>query len=77
MKVEYTVDKIGNETIIRGRVINKSENGKKMPGVNLVIAGTTTGTTTDADGNFTLKIEKSTGQLVASCIGFETEKINF
>jgi TonB family protein len=77
MKVEYTVDKIGNETIIRGRVINKSENGKKMPGVNLVVAGTTTGTTTDADGNFTLKIEKSTGQLVASCIGFETEKINF
>jgi TonB family protein len=77
MKVEYTIDKMGTETIIRGRVINKSENGKPMVGVNLVIAGTTSGTRTDAQGNFIIKTEISSGQLAASCIGFDTEKINF
>jgi TonB family protein len=77
MKIEYTVVKTGNETLIRGKVLNKSENEKKMPGVNLHVAGTTMGTTTDADGNFILKIEKSSGQLVASHIGFETQRIDF
>lgn len=77
MKVEYTIDKKGNETIIRGRVTNKNENGKPIAGVNLLIAGTSSGTSTDEQGNFIIKTEISTGQLSASCIGFDTEKIDF
>jgi hypothetical protein len=48
-----------------------------MAGVNLVIAGTTSGTRTDAQGNFIIKTEISSGELSATCIGFDTEKIDF
>ena len=30
----------------------KSESGEPLPGVNIVISGTTIGTVTDANGNF-------------------------
>jgi TonB family protein len=77
MKVDYAVVKTANETIIRGRVTNKSESGKPIAGVNLLIAGTTSGTRTDAQGNFIIKTEISSGELSATCIGFDTEKIDF
>ncbi len=45
------------------------ENGQPLPGVNVVIKGTTEGTTTDFDGNFSIKVKK--GQtLEFSYIGF-------
>jgi len=54
---------------IKGTVLD--EEGTPLPGASIVIKGTTTGTTTDFDGNFT--IEASMGDiLVVSYIGFET-----
>ncbi|MDL5512840.1 TonB-dependent receptor [Arenibacter sp. M-2] len=54
---------------IKGTVLD--EEGNPLPGASIVIKGTTTGTTTDFDGNFT--IEASMGDiLVVSYIGFET-----
>ncbi len=53
--------------------IRKAEN-KPLPGVNVILAGTNTGTVTDLDGTF--KIPANSGdEIVFSFIGFETKKI--
>lgn len=57
---------------VTGSVLD--EDGAPLPGASIVIKGTTTGTTTDFDGNFT--IEASMGDvLVVSYIGFETIQV--
>lgn len=58
--------------VIKGQV--KTTDGETLPGVTLVIKGTTNGTTTDMDGNFTLKASKGE-VLVCSFIGFQTSEI--
>ena len=78
--VEYTVS--GNNVIlsVRRPVPPRSisgtvtdESGAPLPGVSVFIKGTTNGTTTDLDGNFTLRVpgEASSQRLVFSSIGFE------
>jgi len=50
------------------------EDGAPLPGASIVLENTTTGTTTDFDGNFS--IEASTGDtLVVSYIGYETKEV--
>ncbi|MEO9869393.1 SusC/RagA family TonB-linked outer membrane protein [Ekhidna sp.] len=48
--------------------------GEGLPGVNVVIKGTTTGTTTDIDGNYRLEVQDNT-TLVYSFVGFETQEV--
>ena len=50
------------------------DNGEPLPGVNVVIKGTTTGATTDLDGNFRLSVGDN-ATLVFSYVGFETQEI--
>ena len=40
---------------ITGKVVS-SEDGLGMPGVTVMVRGTTTGTATDIDGNFSLNV---------------------
>ncbi|GAB3225219.1 SusC/RagA family TonB-linked outer membrane protein [Algoriphagus aestuariicola] len=47
------------------------ETGTAMPGVTVVLKGTTTGTTTDLDGKYAISVP-SDGVLVFSFIGYET-----
>jgi len=49
--------------------------GEGLPGVNVVIKGTTTGTTTDIDGNYQLQLNDG-DVLVFSFVGFETQEVN-
>ncbi|MEP5612942.1 MAG: SusC/RagA family TonB-linked outer membrane protein [Cyclobacteriaceae bacterium] len=50
------------------------DNGEGLPGVNVVIKGTTTGATTDLDGAYRLTVEDG-ATLVFSYVGFETQEI--
>lgn len=61
---------------VSGRV-TATEDGSPLPGVNVVVKGTTTGTATDADGRYSLTIPASlaNGSLVFSFIGLQTEEI--
>ena len=52
------------------------ENGEPMIGVQIQIEGTSTGTITDFDGNFTLKAKKG-DVLVFSFVGYEDQKITY
>lgn len=49
--------------------------GESLPGVNLVVEGTTTGTISDIDGRFTLPGIKTGDVLVVSYIGYQTQRI--
>ncbi|MDT0649398.1 SusC/RagA family TonB-linked outer membrane protein [Autumnicola edwardsiae] len=49
-----------------------------LPGVNVILEGTTTGTTTDFDGNYTLEVEEDLGpdaRLIFSYISYQTQQI--
>lgn len=44
--------------------------GAGIPGVSIVAKGTTTGTQTDADGNFTISVPQNVNRLVLSAVGY-------
>lgn len=46
-----------------------------MPGVSVIIKGTTTGTVTDIDGKFAIAVPDGAGTIVFSFVGFETQEI--
>ena len=51
-------------------------NGVPLPGANVVVKGTSVGTQTDFDGNYTLEIEDSNAILIVSYVGYITQEIN-
>jgi len=58
---------------VKGKVMD--ENGEPLPGVNVLIKGTTVGTVTDASGTYNLTLPNGASQLVFSFIGFATQEI--
>lgn len=59
------------ETVVTGKVTDAAS-GDPIPFANLVFKGTTTGTTSDFDGKFTIKTSKATDTLIASYIGYKS-----
>ncbi|GAB3971276.1 SusC/RagA family TonB-linked outer membrane protein [Spirosoma terrae] len=59
---------------VRGRVISQ-EDRMAMPGVNIAIKGTTTGTTTDGDGNYTINVPSQESTLIFSFLGYVSQEI--
>ncbi|ELR71083.1 TonB-dependent receptor [Fulvivirga imtechensis AK7] len=62
------------QNFITGKVID-SETQVSLPGVHITISGTTQGTTTDLQGNFTLGVPAG-NQLTFSYVGYEPETIS-
>jgi len=60
------------QVVIQGKVVDKA--GESIPGVNIIVVGTTTGTVTDIDGNFSISAKPS-DVLQISFIGYETQLI--
>ncbi len=54
--------------------VTSEENGTSLPGVNVVLKGTTTGTITDADGAYSLQIPEAGGILEFTFIGLVTKE---
>ncbi len=48
-----------------------------LPGASVVLKGTTTGTTTDFDGKFTLQVPEGSGVLEVSFIGYNKKDVSF
>jgi TonB-dependent starch-binding outer membrane protein SusC len=63
-----------SETNITGTVTSVS--GESMPGVNVLLKGTTNGTTTDAEGRFSLAVPQPDAVLVFSFIGYISQEIS-
>ncbi|MCD9019321.1 SusC/RagA family TonB-linked outer membrane protein [Parachryseolinea silvisoli] len=62
------------ERTVTGRVTS-AEDGSGLPGVNVVLKGTTNGTVTDANGSYTLKVPAEGGILMITFIGLTTQEI--
>ena len=60
---------------ISGVVTSKSD-GLPLPGVSVTVQGTTKGTATDADGNFSLELLASETALVFSYVGFQSKTVD-
>lgn len=58
--------------IIKGRVVD--DNGEPLPGVTILVKGTAKGTTTDADGNYTITAQMG-DVLQFSYVGLETKSV--
>ena len=64
------------QNTLKGVVLDGSSK-QTLPGVNVLVAGTTNGATTDFDGNFTLTNIKKGDRIVFSYIGFKDETITY
>lgn len=81
-KPEYITTPSGNQLTnvaqstegktVKGKVISESD-GKPLPGVSIILVGTTTGTMPDSEGNFELGGVLNDAEIAFSFVGFKTE----
>jgi iron complex outermembrane recepter protein len=55
--------------------VTAQQDGTPIPGVSVVLKGTTEGTTTDANGDYTIRLTSSDPVVIFSFIGFTTQEI--
>ena len=60
--------------VITGTVTDGEDN-EELPGVNVVVKGTTVGTVTDVDGNYSLSAPDDAETLVFSSVGYTSEEV--
>src|SRR5690625_2615223 len=56
-------------------VVTDASTGETIPGVNIAVQGTNTGTATDLDGSYSLTVQSSNAVLVFSYVGYTTERV--
>lgn len=61
---------------IKGTVVD-NELGGSLPGVNVKIKGTTSGTSTDIDGKFQLNSTTNSGQVLITFIGYKSITVDY
>ncbi|GAB2565179.1 SusC/RagA family TonB-linked outer membrane protein [Spirosoma areae] len=64
----------GSAQTLTGKVIS-ADNNAILPGVNVSVEGTTTGTTTNADGTYRLNLPAANSTVVFSYIGYATQRV--
>lgn len=69
----FTTTALG-QSLVTGLVTDEA--GTPLPGVSVVVDGTTQGVSTDFDGNYSINVESSDAVLSFSYIGFVTQKVN-
>ncbi len=75
MLLTFTVGVVfAQDRTVAGKVTSQ-EDGSSVPGVNVVVKGTTNGTTTDADGNYRITVPAGSNILVFSFIGLTTQEV--
>ena len=66
-------DKDAASRTVTGKVLD--QNGDPVIGAMVVLEGTTNGSSTDLDGNYSLNLKKNGAVLEVSCIGYQTTKV--
>ena len=56
-------------------IVTSADDGLSIPGVSVIIKGTTIGTTTDFDGKYTIVVEEEGQTLVFSFVGMKTTEL--
>jgi TonB-linked SusC/RagA family outer membrane protein len=60
------------DLIVSGKVTD--DTGQAIPGVNIIVEGSSLGTTTDGEGNYKLAVKNTESVLIFSFIGFTTQR---
>lgn len=63
------------ERVVTGKVTDGADSSP-IPGVNVVVQGTTRGTTTDADGNYSIGLSTGENTLVFTFVGYKTQTVD-
>lgn len=71
--VDESVSEVVQQTVRGG--VSDAESGESLPGVNILLKGTSTGTTTNIDGLYELSVSSMTDTLVFSYVGYQTVEI--
>jgi len=61
--------------VVTGKVTS-AEDGMPIPGVSIVVQGTTIGTVTDMDGNYSLQVPEDALNLIFSFVGMATQEVS-
>src|SRR5688572_14483178 len=61
------------QVAVRGKVTD--ETGSGLPGTNVLVKGSTSGTTTDSNGDYAIDVPQANAVLVFSFIGYETKEV--
>jgi hypothetical protein len=64
-------DKVTNS--VSGKVLD--QDNQPLPGANVFVQGTTIGTTTDFDGNYSISVPNNSGNLTFSFVGYVTQTL--
>ncbi len=70
----FAISVWAQDRVVSGKLTSK-EDGTALPGVNVLLKGTTNGTVSDADGHFSFSVPSSGGTLVFSFIGLESQEV--
>ncbi|HEY0655555.1 MAG TPA: carboxypeptidase-like regulatory domain-containing protein, partial [Chryseosolibacter sp.] len=62
------------QTSVSGKILSGEDNSP-IPGANILVKGTTSGTISDAEGNFTLSVPDVNTTLVISFVGYLTQEV--
>jgi hypothetical protein len=54
------------QRVITGKVISDEEDNQGLPGATVLVKGTTVGTTTDLDGNYSINVPEGSNVLIFS-----------
>lgn len=65
---------LAQEITVSGTVVS-SDNDEPLPGVSVVVKGTTSGTVTDVEGRYTLSVPDGSRVLVFSYVGYLSQEI--
>ena len=64
------------QSTVTGTIMDADMNAP-LPGATVIEKGTSNGTTTDFDGNFTLTTKSSSGEIVISYVGYTSQTLAF
>jgi TonB-linked SusC/RagA family outer membrane protein len=73
IKKNSVLPRVRQETITG--TVTDADNGQDLPGVNILVKGTTTGTSTDTNGSFELTLESLQDTLVVSFVGYQRQEV--
>jgi TonB-linked SusC/RagA family outer membrane protein len=69
-----TMASLAQTRVVTGTVTS-SEDGQPVPGVSIVVQGTTLGTVSDLDGNYSLQVPQDAENLMFSFVGMATQSV--
>jgi TonB-linked SusC/RagA family outer membrane protein len=64
---------IAADQTIKGTIVD--EKGEKLPGVNITIKGSSRGTTTNSNGEYSIAVQDNKAVLIFSFVGYESQEV--